>query len=107
MLALKYQFNYAIRTLFHDTAEFIGVRMKSGEVHYVAWRGFIHKKQIPYLIGNPRPVKLVVDYYHVQSKNSRLFDWLRVAPNHYIQGCYLDDYQVVFAVLDKGVPRVV
>lgn len=105
MPVLRFAHNYRQIHLSDDESADFGVRLlkRNGETPYYPWRGFIERK-VAQRIPGAKPVKLDVASYKL-SDEWIAGEWISLETDQAIQGCLVNG--VVFAVMEKGVPKVV
>ena len=82
----------------------VGVLLRSGEIRYFNWLGFVERAQARH-IGNGIPVKLEIAAYSMNDDMPAHWIDLDIAGGQMIQGCHIGSG--VHAVMEDGVPRVV
>lgn len=83
MLALRRKINFAFTVLSAiPAAESVGVRLRNGELRYVAWGGFQERGNID--DNGVRFVKLDVYEYTMDLSRPQ---WVRMHQGSYVRGC--------------------
>lgn len=86
------------------SGEGVGILRRDGEFRHHTWLGFIERAEAVTRLGAV-PVKIEVVAYSL--KDEMPADWINLDQENgdMIQGCFVGDG--VYAVVEKGVPRVV
>ena len=96
MYSIGIKINHRKKTLKHDDEDTVGVRLRSGRIRYMPWRGFT--------LDINQPVKLVVeaftqeDGWNPRDPVSKTPNWCELRKGEYLLGSYNVD-GFVYAVL--------
>ncbi len=89
MYSIRIKINHRKKELCHTDKDTVGVRLKSGRIRYMHWRGFT--------LDIDHPIKLEVDAFTLEyawnprDLTSKMAVWTELRPGEYLLGSYATD----------------